>query len=61
MKNICCRIRSQRLSFLLVQFRQNASRNTEQVLVRFNQNDLQIESFQIYATGQSKMAVGCCY
>ena len=30
-------------------------------LVRFNQNDLQIESFQICAIGQSKMAVGCCY
>ena len=30
-------------------------------LVRFNYNDLQIKSFQSYATEQSKMAVGCCY
>ena len=30
-------------------------------LVRFTLNDLQMESFQIYATGQSKMAVSCCY
>ena len=29
-------------------------KNTKQILVRFNQNDLQIESFQIYATGLSR-------
>ena len=34
----------------------NISRNTEQILVRFYQNDLQIGSFQMYTTGQSKMA-----
>ena len=35
--------------------------NAQQNLVTFNQNDLQMVSFQIYVTGESKMAVGCCY
>ena len=39
----------------------NISRNTEQILVRFNQNYLQVESFQIHVTGKSKTADGCCY
>ena len=30
-------------------------------LGRYNQSNLQIESYQSYAIGQSKMAVGCCY
>ena len=34
----------------------NISRNTEQIIVRFNQNDLSKKSFQIYANGHSKIA-----
>ena len=29
------------------------------LLFRFSQNDREMESFRIYATGQSKMADGC--
>ena len=40
----------------------NISRKkTEQILVRFSQIYLQTESFQMFATEQSKMANGCCY
>ena len=35
----------------------NISRNAELNLVTFNKKDLQMELFQIYVTGQSKMAV----
>ena len=62
---VCSRIRSQRsTSCLGVQFTKmpvSRSRNTEQILLRFSLNDLQKESFQIYATGLSEMAAGCCY
>ena len=36
-------------------------RITQQIIVGFNQYYLQIESFQIHATGRSKMAGSCYY
>ena len=38
---------------------QNVSvpRNALQIIVRLSQNDLEMEAFQIYTTGQSKIAI----